>query len=190
LETAFPALVRTVAEATSLDEITRLLRALASEKVSIRDLRFILETVLDFPFRAPDASRYLILDDRLSADRLGAWLGGVDLLSFVRSGMKRQISHDFARGASTLVVYLLSTELELSIPFAKDKDKIDAVLDSIRAQVIDVNTMTTYILTSQKIRRDLYNITHLELPLVAVISNQDLIPDVNLWPVGTIQLQA
>jgi type III secretion protein V len=62
-----------------------------------------------------DSTRYIVFDARLPVSRQPdeTWLNDpVNLTSFVRSGMKRYVSHKYTRGQSTLIVYLLDPQIE------------------------------------------------------------------------------
>ena len=55
----------------SIEDLTRVLRALLAEKCSIRDLRSILEKILLFETIAFDTQKFIVVDDRLAVT-LGA----------------------------------------------------------------------------------------------------------------------
>jgi hypothetical protein len=65
LDQVFPELVSAALDRMPLGELTRVLRALLEERVTIRDLRAILERLVQYDTVPADANRYLILDDRL-----------------------------------------------------------------------------------------------------------------------------
>jgi len=193
LRTAFPAVVRTVVEFFSIDEITRVLRTLAGEQVSVRDLRFICESLLEFRYQPPNMSRYLIEAD-------GGFAAG--LVSFVRAQMYRQISFKVSRGSKTVVVYLLDLELEESVArfrigvadqrvfgSPEDEEQKDVILDSIQVELqhLPPTTALPLLLTSTiEVRSPLKKIIAKEFPHLFVISYHELAPEVNVAPVARI----
>jgi hypothetical protein len=101
----FPELVAATLERVPLGELTRVLRALLEEGVGIRDLRAILERLLQYDTVPVDASRYRVLDDRLPVDPDSppapfppwSWY-----LAFVRSGrgLQNHLSHAYRQGGA------------------------------------------------------------------------------------------
>ena len=83
LGAAFPALIETVQSIFSVQQITAVLRALAAEELSIRNLRSILERLLDYQSHKDAAS-----DESEELNRI---------VTFVRIGIKREISRKFPR---------------------------------------------------------------------------------------------
>ena len=93
LEVAFPALVKTAESAVSVAQITAVLRNLAAEEISVRNLRLILERLSDYQLRN-DASWPVVLDDAAPAFEVRKAVAEnhvAQLTRFVRAGMKRQI---------------------------------------------------------------------------------------------------
>jgi type III secretory pathway component EscV len=92
LAQAFPELIRAARAKYSNEQITRVLRDLVAEQISIRNLRLILEELLDFDYVVTDASKLIVFDDRLPTDTQPASGWTVDsrtLAAFVRMHMKR-----------------------------------------------------------------------------------------------------
>jgi|SRR5215831_6315693 len=207
LESGFPALVRAVRDRVSSERLTRILRALVAEEISIRNMRLILERLLEYDYCFSDSSRYLILDDRLTS--YGQLNGArrddlVSLVSFQRAGMKRQIGNKYARGAQTLVVYLLDPQIEQSLlgnqsPRAGDDgntpledDLIDNILEAIRQELafLPLTAQRPSILTSIAVRPYLRRLIATEFPRIPVVAYQELAPDLNIQPVARISLNA
>ena len=191
---AFPVLVEATLARVSVERITRLLRMLVAEELSVRNLRLILERLLDYRFRTSDLERCLILDDRLS-DNLQDRHSD-DLLSFVRSGLKRQISNKYARGTSTVVVYLVDPELESSFDksnteAASDEERQEKIVTALANEVLHLppTAQTPSILTAIGARASLRDAIELRFPRVGVIAYQELRPDVNVQPIARISLR-
>jgi hypothetical protein len=205
LKYAFPELVDLALSRHSIGQLTQVLRALVSEAISIRDLRLILERMLDADYRFDDSSQYVILDDR-PTDSSGQDVAEHDdedsLVSFVRAGMKRQISYKYSGGAGQLRAYSLGDEIEkLMLPHATHTDKAvrpeldekyrDRILDAIRAQVgFSPTDPSPVILTSSTVRPYLRRAIVSELPQVPVVAYQELVPDLKIEEVGRISLNS
>ena len=80
LELASPALVKAARLHLSDERVTRVLRGLAAEQISVRNLRQILEALLEFDVDA----------------RSG------DVLEFVRASLQHQIADQVTRGTGSL----------------------------------------------------------------------------------------
>ena len=180
LDQAFPSLV-TYTRAHSSDEyITLLLRRLASEEIPIRNLRLILETLLDSAQAA----------------------NGGDSLSAVRIGMRQQIGAKYSRGVSTIVVYLLDPKIERLICGRAGENgeysesrlaEDDAIIGAIRTEIEILYKMaptatTPSLLTTTEVRGELRNIIALEFPKLAVISYAELPAGMNIQPIARILL--
>ena len=97
-----PALVKLAQSRRSDDDVTALVRALARERVSVQNLRAILEGMLDV-----DLARggELKVAARADSDARAA-------LSQVRTALGAAIAHQAARGTDTIVVDLLDPAIE------------------------------------------------------------------------------
>lgn len=205
LEQAFPALIKAAQSKVSLDQITRVLRALIAEEISVRNLRVILEWIVDYDYIITDPSQYIIFDDRLPVHQEPdkAWLiNAVHLTSFVRSGMKRYISHKYTQGQSTLIVYLLDPDIERILAEyrtleASEQDSLyldvetcDKILEAIRAEIATLppTSITPVLLTTIEVRPALRQIIAPEFPRLPVLAYQELSPDLNIQPLARISL--
>ena len=205
LEWGFPAIVKAVRTQASGEQLTRVLRALVAEEISIRNLRPILERLLEYDYSFSDSHRYLILDDRPTAfGQLNAARRGdpINLVSFLRSGMKRQISNKHARGSNTIVVYLLDLQIEESLLASQSvqagekvetrlgDDVIDNILEAIRQEVavLPPTAQRPSILTSIAVRHRLRQVIATEFPRIHVVAYQELAPGLNVQPIARISL--
>ena len=198
---SFPALMEAACARWPVEQITRVIRALASEEISIRNLRQILERLLDFDFRTPDSSRYLVLDDRPNTP--GGVDGGSDtgaLVSFVRAGLKREIGHKYARGTNTLVAYLLDAEIEALVSRqqkapaddeALDERDSDRITEAIQTEIafLPSTAQVPVILTTETARPRLHELMAAEFPRVSVVSYTELVPELNVQPIARISLK-
>jgi type III secretion protein V len=95
LETAFHAIVKEVVpKVVNVLKLTDILQRLVEEEISVRDMRGILQSLAEY--------------GQVEADN-------VMLTEHVRSSLRRYISHKYARGTGTLVVYLLDPQIEEAI---------------------------------------------------------------------------
>jgi len=206
LENEFPALVKAAQDNLSIEQITRILRALVGEGISIRNLMLILERLLDYDYGFDDASRYLILDDRPNsyweldvAQREDV----INQVSFVRAGMKRQISNMYARSTNTLVVYLLDAQIEQILSEGQalrvseegvaqlDVSMCEKIIDAVKKELAHLppTAMIPALLTSVEVRPLLRQVIATEFPrLPVVIAYHELAPDLNIQPVARISL--
>ena len=194
-------LVENVNVKLSLETLTPILRHLLDEEISIRDLRSILEALLEVEgtmkadlaqhiiFSTP--SQNLFISSR--ATELEA-LTAVDYANQVRKSLRRYISHKYTRGQNTLVVYLLDPKLEnllrdsAGTPLApEDRNQIS---EAVQAEFNSLSStaQTPVILTTGDIRKTMLKLIEKELPRLAVLSYTELSPDMNIQPVARISL--
>ena len=205
LELAFPALVEAALNNLSIEQITRILRALVTEEISIRNLRLILERLLDYGFGFDDSSRYLILDDRPNSygEMVMTRRGEIfDLVSFVRAGMKRQIGNKYSRSTNTLVVYLLDAQIEQILSGVQalqgseegalqlDLSMCEKVIGAIKKEIayLPPTAWIPALLTSVDVRPLLRQVIAPELPRMPVVAYHELATDLNIQPVARISL--
>lgn len=205
LEQAFPALVKAAQAKISLEPLTRVLRALIAEEIPIRNLRSILEWLVDYDYVVINPLHYILLDDRLPVSeppnqaRINNSL--INLTSFVRAGMKRYISHKYTRGQNTLLVYLLDPEIEemlveRQVPRADNQreqlspNERNQILEAVRAEVETLSPSSTrpVILTSIAVRPYLRELIAPAFPRMPVVAYQELAPDLNIKPIARISL--
>lgn len=179
LRGAFPHLVdETIPGTASTFLLTDVLRRLVGDEVSIRDLRSVLMAVAEW--------------GRFESDPL-------HLTEYVRSALKRYLSHKFTRGQNTLIVWLLDEEIE--------SDTRSHIVYTATGQALDWSpeSMTSYlaavreaeeavppafqrplILTTMEIRPHLRRVTRAHFPHLQFLSYQELSPDMNIQPIGRI----
>jgi flagellar biosynthesis component FlhA len=200
LEAAFPGLVQAARSRATVEKIARLLRGLAMEGISIRNLRLILERLLDYEYCFNDSAALVVLDDypfandHLYSDRRD---DPASLLSFVRAGLQRQISGKYARGTTTMDAYLLGSEIEQLLasrhqPQDLGEHERDAILSAIRAKLADLppNALLPVILTRIDVRTVLRRLISKEFPRLSVVGYQELMPNLTIRPIARISLKA
>ncbi|MEO0459642.1 MAG: type III secretion system export apparatus subunit SctV [Myxococcota bacterium] len=181
LEQAFPALVKEVVpKAVSPFQLTDILRRLVEEEISIRDLRSVLQALAEWGQVENDT---------------------VMLTEYVRNALKRYISHKYTRGGNTLVVYLLDPQIEETVRssiqhtqsgsyLALEPEITQEILTAVRNEVgnLPPTAQNPVILTTMEIRRYFRKLVELEFPHLAVLSYQELSPDMNIQPIARISL--
>jgi hypothetical protein len=171
----WPSLVESVRAHVPTDELTPVLRELLRERVSIRNLRRILELLL----------RYESGVDRRHI---------MDRVSFVRAGMADAIASGAARGSETVVTYLLDPKIEAELltyvdsPAEPDDSLRDRVSDAIRTEVafLPPTALRPAILTQDELRRPLAALLRPEFDELRVLAYSDLPPHQNVQPVARI----
>lgn len=184
LEQFAPATVRNVVpKPVSLTLLTDVLRRLVEERVSIRDLRAILEALASVATTEKDA---------------------LNLTELVRSQLRRALTFRLTRGANQLGVVLIDPTIEdtvrravtrtpagafLTLPPAAARD----VLASLRRAVGEAAAQSPtgaapVFLTQPDIRRFVRKLVESELPEAVVVSFAELLPEVTLRPLARANL--
>jgi type III secretion protein V len=203
LETAFPALVHLALGRFSVGTITRVLRGLLAEQNSIRNLRVILERMLQFEAIRVDSDKLIVFDDRFTIPMrraTGLPPAWGEMLEFVRSGLKSYLAHKLARGQNNLPVLLVAPAVEerlgnawpaLDAPapapltVAEEQD----LLDQIWQNVAGWNGGLPAILLGPWGRYPMRQLLRAELPELPVVAYTQLSPNVSIQPLARISLE-
>ena len=180
MEADFGELVREAQRIVPLQKITEILQRLVSEDISIRNLRMIMESIVEWGPKEKDL---------------------VTLVEYIRSNLKRQISYKYSNGQNVLPVYLLEAELEETIRgairqtssgayLALDPNTTNQFVHAVKKQVGNVEQMSTrpVLLASMDIRRYIRKLLELELYDLSILSHQDLTSEITIQPLGRINL--
>jgi type III secretory pathway component EscV len=196
LRVLFPELVAGALNRFSVEQIRQVLTNLLDEEISIKDLRGILESMLSvngvidvdedrfINFIPPAENLCSPATDVTTIANLSAG----DYSAFVRTEMKRYISHKYTRGQSTLSVYLVDRELEARFsrlgqePFTAEE--IVELKSSIRSEV--GAAQNPVILTTFGVRPVLKKLIENDLPNIAVLAYQELSPELNIQAIARI----
>ena len=183
LEKAFPAIVKEVVpKVVTVLKLTDILGRLVEEEISIRDLRGILQALAEY--------------GQVEADN-------VMLTEHVRSSLRRYVSHKFARGTGTLVVYLLDPQIEEAIRgsikrtsagthLALEPDIAQEIVQAVKSECghLPPSAQRPVILTAMDIRRYVRKLLEYEFnPPFSVVSFQELSPELNIQPVARISIR-
>jgi type III secretion protein V len=179
----YPTLVdETVPKPVSLQSLTEILRRLVEEEVSIRDLKAILQTLCEW--------------GRVEHEALA-------LTEQVRVGLKRKICYQISQGRPLLFVYRLDPELEEMFRnsirqsangayLAMDPAMSQQVMVAVRGQIgaSPPGAQRPVIVTDGEIRRFVKKLLDFVIPDIAVLSYDQLTPQINLQPLGMISASA
>ena len=178
-EKAFPDLVAEVTRAVPLQRITEVLRRLVAEGVSVRNMRDILQALLEWAPKEKDV---------------------VMLTEHVRNALARQITYQ-ANGGRTIHALTFDGPLEDLVRagirssaagnfLAMDPEKAD----TLRRQIIDrtrafqrENNQRPAVLVSMDIRRYVAHLIGGDLPDVPVLAYQNLAPGAPLVGFATLE---
>jgi type III secretion protein V len=180
LEGAFPALVKAARGQMSDERITRVVRGLIQEQVSVRDLRSVLELHLDYGLIATSSADW----QRHSNEG--------DLLAFVRAGLRTQVTHASAGyGRRNVVVYLVDPQIErraVEQQFSPHNEGAEAILDALRSEIAHLPSTVTlpHVLTSREARPVLQQSIASEFPRVLVIAHDELAPNAVVQPIARL----
>jgi type III secretion protein V len=174
LEQFAPATVRNVVpKPVTLPTLAEVLRRLVEERVSVRDLRAILEALSSAAATEKDA---------------------LNLAEYVRSQLRRAITFRLTGGQAQLEVVLLDPIFEDTIRRAITRTPAGAfltlapaaardVLAGVRQAVAD-SPAPPVILTQPDVRRFVRKLLEADMPDAAVVSYAELLPEVSLKPVA------
>jgi type III secretion protein V len=177
-----PKLVEEVVPKTiTIHQLTEVLQRLTQEGISIRDIKSILDALSEW--------------GRIEKDP-------VMLTEYVRSSLKRFISFRHAVGRDTLFVYLLDPEIEDIISSAIRRTSTGAflsldpalahdILDALRREMSNraPTAQKPVVVTDMELRRFVRKMFELEFSDVAVLSYQELAPNLNVQPIARISMR-
>ena len=180
MESTHAELVKELQRILPIQRITEILQRLVSEGVSIRNLRTIFETLIEWGQKEKDS---------------------VLLTEYTRLGLKRQISSKYCDANNILPAYLLSSSIEDSIRAAVrqtssgsylelDPETSKRIINSIKRTVGKINTQgnKAVLLTYMDIRRYVRKLIEQELYDLAVLSFQELTPEHNIQPLARVEI--
>lgn len=199
LRAAFPELVEATMRRFSVEQCWLILKDLLEEEISIRDLRSIFESMLSVNGTTDaDQDRYILFIPHAeglfpaAAGKSVSNLTSSDYSSYVRTSLRRYISHKYTRGASTLTVYLLDREIEKRIGNIDAQPLTAAEHEEFKKAVrqevdsLPPTAKTPVVLTIMGIRKTVRNLIKADFPNLAVLSYTDLSPDMNIQPIARI----
>lgn len=180
MEGSFGELVKEVQRVLPLQRITEVMQRLVSEEVSVRNLRTVLESLIEWGQKEKDV---------------------VLLSEYVRSSLKRYISHKYATGQNILPAYLLTPDVEDTVRnairqtsagsyLALDPNQARKLVQNVKKRVGDIRRQASrpVLLTSMDVRRYVRKMIEGELYELPVLSYQELTPEVTVQPLGRVEM--
>jgi len=171
----------TIGKVITIHQFTDVLQRLVQEGISIRDTKSMLDALSEW--------------GRIEKDP-------VMLTEHIRAAMRRYISFRYALGSDTLFVYLLDPEIEDVIRGAIRRTSTGSflsldptiahdILDAIRREIADQppTAQQPVIVTDMELRRFVRKMVELEFQSLAVLSYQELTPELNIQPIGRISMR-
>jgi flagellar biosynthesis component FlhA len=174
--------------------LTRLLRALLREDVSVRDLRNLMERLLRFDVVPVDQSAYEVFDWRLPVAPGHGWPGPgwPDYLRWVRRESRDLLSARYAEDGA-IAVMVLAPELERMAAAADNgrtsvnEAAIEAIRDAVWSTVGGVPTgRKPPLLTQEPVRAAVRRILAPELPDLPVLARSELWPHLEVRQLAVV----
>jgi type III secretion protein V len=180
MEGRFPDLVKESTRVLPIQKIAEILQRLVSEDISVRNLRAILEALIEWGQKEKDS---------------------VLLTEYVRSTLKRHISHKYSSGQNILPAYMLAPNVEDTVRaairqtsagsyLALDPAVSKRLVDNIKKTVGDLRASAhrPVLLTSMDIRRYMRKMIEQDLYDLPVLSYQELTQEINIQPLARVDL--
>lgn len=180
MEQRFPDLVKEATRVLPVQKIAEILQRLVSEDISVRNLRAVLESLIEWGQKEKDS---------------------VLLTEYVRSSLKRHISHKYSSSQNILPAYLLSSSVEEAVRtgirqtsagsyLALDPSISKKLVEAIRNAVGDLSASMhkPVLLTSMDIRRYIRKMIEQDLYDLPVLSYQELTQEINIQPLARIEI--
>ncbi len=180
MEERAPDLVREATRLMPTQRIAEIFQRLVQEQVSIRDLRGILEALVEWSPKEKDA---------------------VMLAEYVRTALKRQISYMYSKGQNMLPAILMEPAVEETIRkairqtsagafLALDPETTQRFMKAVgeAAGRYKTSTQKPVLVVSMDIRRYVRRLIEGEHYGLAVVSYQEITPEISVQPVNRIRL--
>lgn len=180
MEARFPDLVKEATRVLPIQKIAEILQRLVSEDISVRNLRTILEALIEWGQKEKDS---------------------VLLTEYVRSSLKRHICYKYSSSQNILAAYLLAPNVEDTVRTAIRQTSAGSYLaldpavgkrlvDNIKHAVGDLTAAAQkpVLLTSMDIRRYLRKMIEQDLYDLPVLSYQELTQEINIQPLVRVEL--
>jgi type III secretory pathway component EscV len=200
LREAFSVLLDEASRGFDSITLTRTLRCLLVEGISIRDLRTILEATLAIESTSTaDFCKFIIFEPNTGFhfpardSRSMNDLDGEDFAECARIALRSYISHKYTQGSANLVVYLLDPDIEARLTRIEKEPltqpEYEGMVAAIRQEVgLQPSTVQTpTILTTILVRRFLRRLIETDFPWLPVLSYQELSPNTNIQPIARIR---
>jgi type III secretion protein V len=176
----FAELVREATRVLPVITITDVLQRLVTEQISIRDMRTILEALIEWGQREKDP---------------------IILTEHMRGALSRYITYKFSGGQNIIPAYLISKEIEDAVRgavrqtngasyLALSPDLHRQLITSMKNVIRNIgqqHSIPPVVLAPMDIRRFIRKLTERDFPDLAVLSYQELEPSANVQPLERIK---
>ncbi|MDR2441943.1 MAG: type III secretion system export apparatus subunit SctV [Deltaproteobacteria bacterium] len=180
MEERSPDLVRELTRLLPVQRLAELLQRLVQERISIRDLRSILEALIEWTPKEKDV---------------------IMLVEHVRGALKRQISYSYSSGLNLMPAIILDPQVEEAIRkairqtsagsfLALAPDTAKAIMNSTRQafQKYQTREAKPVLLASLDIRRYVRRLVENDFYDLAVLSYQEITPEITVQPLERIRI--
>lgn len=181
MEERAPDLVREATRLLPVQRIAEIFQRLVQEQVSIRDLRTILESLIEWAPKEKDT---------------------IMLTEYVRGGLKRQICYMYSKGHNMLPAVLLDPQVEELVRkairqtsagafLALDPESSKKFLDNVREVFGKVKNgkQKPVLLASMDIRRYVRRLIEGEFYELPVVAYQEITPEISVQPIERIRFR-
>ncbi|GAJ72643.1 type III secretion inner membrane channel protein [Vibrio sp. JCM 18904] len=179
MEGSYSELVKEAQRIVPLQKMTEILQRLVSEDISIRNLRVILEAMVEWGGQKEKDV--------------------VQLTEYIRSSLKRYICYKYASGQNMLPAYLLDQNLEDTIRsgirqtsagsyLALDPSVTQQFASDVKQTIGDLSRMPNkpVLVVSMDVRRYVRKLIESEYYDLPVLSFQELTQQINIQPLGRV----
>ncbi|MCP5306251.1 MAG: type III secretion system export apparatus subunit SctV [Chromatiaceae bacterium] len=180
MEGGFAELVREVQRVLPIQKITEVFQRLVSEEISIRNLRTILEALVEWGQKEKDT---------------------VLLTEYIRGSLKRYISYKYSSGQNLLPAFLVSPDVEDMIRdgirqtsagsyLALDPDVTRRFVSQVQQSVgqLGPGRSRPVLVVSMDIRRYVRKLIEMDLYELPVLSYQELTQEISVQPLEKISM--
>ncbi len=197
LNQSVPETVTLINEKLDKDFLVQIIRGLLAEEISVQNLQYILDGLLSFQSMIyADSGKYIVFNTTNGI----IYSDGSDFneltprpyIETLRHQLKRYISHKYTNGGNTLVVYLIDPEIEKRLVNKAELSTTEksGLLEAVENEVgnLPPTAQNPVILTTVEVRFRLKQELQNKFPHLAVLSYQELSPDMNIQPIARISL--
>ena len=178
LKEAYPDLIKEAQRVLPINKTTEVLKRLVSEDVSVRNIRLVLESLVEWGQQEKDV---------------------VMLTEYVRGDLKRYISYKYSSSQNVLSAYLFEQDIEETVRggirqtssgnfLALDPSVTQRLIQETKSLVGDISHLENkpVLVTAMDIRRYVRKMLEIELYDLSVLSFQELTQEVTVQPLGKI----
>ncbi|MBC7886355.1 MAG: FHIPEP family type III secretion protein [Ferruginibacter sp.] len=197
LKLTFPKVGECIEKFNLLAVSVKTLRLLAKDGISIRNLQFILQAIVDSDYIIANGHTHIIFEERIpvrQSEKTGWKSKAENIVEFVRARLKKSISYKYTSGQSTLIVYLLDPDIEIMIDPAisgrenPDDENCKKINEAVQNEIVNLPpaSQVPVILTTVNVRPHIKKIIEFNYPQIAVLSYHELSPEMNIQPIARI----